>query len=109
MLEEVISVLRDYGVVVSTKSVVNPGATENARAGRIAQIVTLSVAALSRLKHGFESRRERQLYQHLIQNASLATNVGEALGKQTAQIGIVFEISNLTRGRWLASLAPSRQ
>ena len=38
VLDEVISVetaLRDYGVVVSTKGVVDPTATEKARAGRV--------------------------------------------------------------------------
>ena len=66
VLDEVISVataLRDFGVVVSTKGVVDRAAREKARAARIAQISTLSVAALSRLKHGFESRRERQIFQ----------------------------------------------
>jgi len=58
VLDGVISVetaLKDYGVVVSAKGVVDRAATEKARVGLLAD-----VPALSRLKHGFESRRERQ-------------------------------------------------
>jgi hypothetical protein len=65
VLDGVISVetaLKDYGVVVSAKGVVDRAATEKARVGVLAD-----VPALSRLKHGFESRRERHKYQQLMQ------------------------------------------
>jgi N-methylhydantoinase B len=61
VLDEVISIetaLKDYSVVVSAKGFVDRAATEEARVGVLADI-----QALSRLKHGFESRRERQIFQ----------------------------------------------